>query len=120
MPHLTQVDRYDPFKGVPTSIPFEGPTSRNPLAFRYYNAEQIVAGKPMKEWLRFAVAFWHTWRGNGADIFGLDGAADRPWPMDNTLEAAYQARPFRAYVLGAADGVVLHKSSLAPFNPIAK
>ena len=48
----------------------EGPKSRNPLAFKYYQEDQVVAGKPMKEWLRFAVAYWHTWRGNGADIFG--------------------------------------------------
>jgi len=69
-------------------IPFEGAQSRNPLAFKYYDADRVVAGKPMKEWLRFAVAYWHTWRGNGADIFGLDGSYDRPWDTSNTLEGA--------------------------------
>lgn len=70
----------------------EGPKSRNPLAFKYYNAEQQVLGKSMKEWLRFAVCYWHTWRGNGADIFGLDGSygEDRPWDMSNTLDGALQ------------------------------
>jgi len=61
------------------TIKYEGPKSRNPLAFKYYNAEEVVMGKPMKEWLRFAVCYWHTWRGNGADIFGLDGTIKRPW-----------------------------------------
>jgi xylose isomerase len=78
------------FVSLPDKIPFEGPTSRNPLAFKFYEADRVVAGKPMKEWLRFAVCYWHTWRGNGADIFGLDGSYgdNRPWDMSNTLEAA--------------------------------
>jgi len=66
------------------------------MAFKYYDPAQVVAGKPMKEWLRFAVAYWHTWRGNGADIFGLDGSYDRPWGMANTLDGALErvAPPF--------------------------
>lgn len=74
----------------------EGPKSRNPLAFKYYNAEQVVAGKPMKEWLRFAVAYWHTWRGNGADIFGLDGSYGdrRPWDMAKCVRMFLHLGPF--------------------------
>ncbi len=57
------------FKGV-ASIKFEGTTSQNPLAFRWYEENRVVAGKPMKEWLRFACAYWHSFCGNGADPFG--------------------------------------------------
>jgi xylose isomerase len=52
------------------AISFEGLESTNPLAFRWYNENRIVAGKPMKEWLRFACAYWHSFCGNGADPFG--------------------------------------------------
>ena len=57
------------FTGV-GQIKFEGPGSDNPLAFRWYDEHKIVAGKPMKEWLRFAVSFWHSFGNGGADPFG--------------------------------------------------
>ena len=47
------------FKGIP-KIQFEGQESDNPLAFRWYDENKIVAGKPMKEWLKFAGAYWHS------------------------------------------------------------
>ncbi len=59
-------------------IKFEGPESKNPLAFRHYAADELVEGKSMKEHLRFAVAYWHTFRGMGGDPFG-PGCAVRPW-----------------------------------------
>ena len=59
-------------------IPYEGPSSKNPLAFRHYNAEEVVAGKSMKEHLRFSVVYWHTFRGAGSDPFG-PGTMQRPW-----------------------------------------
>ena len=59
-------------------IPFEGPGSKNPLAFKYYDETKIVAGKTMKEYLRFAVAYWHSFCGTGADPFG-DGTKITPW-----------------------------------------
>ena len=59
-------------------IAFEGPCSKNPLAFRHYDPEEMVEGKPMKEHLRFSVAYWHTLRGSGADPFG-PGTMLRPW-----------------------------------------
>lgn len=65
------------FPDVP-KIPFEGPKSKNPLAFRHYNAEEMVEGKTMREQLRFSVAYWHTMRGSGADPFG-PGTMLRPW-----------------------------------------
>lgn len=57
------------FRGI-EPIKYEGPESRNPLAFRYYDAERIVAGKAMKEHLRFAGAYWHSFNGDGTDPFG--------------------------------------------------
>jgi len=57
------------FKGI-DKIVFEGKESDNPLAYRWYDEKKIVAGKPMKEWLRFAVAYWHSFVGNGSDPFG--------------------------------------------------
>jgi len=65
------------FPDVP-KIPYEGPQSDNPLAFRWYNPEEVVEGKTMKEHLRFSVVYWHTFRGTGADPFG-PGTAVRPW-----------------------------------------
>ncbi len=66
------------FKNV-SKIPYEGPKSDNPLAFKYYNADEKIGGKTMKEHLRYAVAFWHTFQGKGADVFGMDGSVVRPW-----------------------------------------
>ncbi|MHC2067320.1 xylose isomerase [Bremerella sp. T1] len=59
-------------------IEYEGPESRNPLAFRWYNPDEVVEGKTMKEHFRFSVVYWHTFRGTGADPFG-PGTAVRPW-----------------------------------------
>jgi len=69
-------------------IPYEGPQSENPLAFRHYNPRELVEGKPMKDHLRFSVAYWHTMRGTGSDPFG-PGTMIRPWESgDDSLENA--------------------------------
>jgi xylose isomerase len=69
-------------------IKYEGPTSKNPLAFRHYNPDELVEGKKMKDHLRFAVAWWHTFCGTGGDPFG-PGCAVRPWDDgSNSLEMA--------------------------------
>jgi xylose isomerase len=65
------------FPEVP-KIPFEGPKTDNPLAFRYYKADEKIGGRTMKDHLRFAVAYWHTYQAEGADPFGK-GTAIRPW-----------------------------------------
>jgi len=57
------------FKGI-GQIAYEGPQSNNPMAFRWYDAGKVVAGKTMKDHLRFATAYWHSFVGNGADPFG--------------------------------------------------
>ena len=61
-----------------TTIAYEGPQSRNPLAFKHYNPGEIVEGKSMRDHLRFAVVYWHTFRGTGSDPFGA-GTMQRPW-----------------------------------------
>ena len=57
------------FKGI-GQIKYEGLDSDNPLSYRWYDESKVVAGKSMKEWLRFAVAYWHSFTGNGGDPFG--------------------------------------------------
>jgi len=61
-----------------TTIPYEGPESDNPLAFKAYDAERVVAGHTMEEHLRFAVCYWHTFCGTGGDPFG-PGTREYPW-----------------------------------------
>ena len=53
---------------------YEGPDSKNPLSFKYYDADRVVAGKPMQEHLRFAMAWWHNLCAGGTDMFGRDTA----------------------------------------------
>ncbi|MFO0819328.1 MAG: xylose isomerase [Pirellulales bacterium] len=74
-------------------IEYEGPTSKNPLAFRWYNPEEVVEGKTMKDHLRFSVVYWHTFRGTGSDPFGA-GTMLRPWDdgSDSVENACRRAR----------------------------
>ncbi|MCL2742861.1 MAG: xylose isomerase [Planctomycetaceae bacterium] len=69
------------------SVQFEGPQSLNPLAFRFYNPEEKVEGKAMRDHFRFSAAFWHTMRGSGADPFG-PGTMLRPWEGKDTVANA--------------------------------
>ncbi|MBP9992589.1 MAG: xylose isomerase [Bacteroidales bacterium] len=69
-------------------IKFEGKESKNPLAFHYYDPEKVVAGKKMKDWLKFAMAWWHTLCAEGSDQFG-GGTKTFPWnDSDNPVERA--------------------------------
>jgi len=68
-------------------IAYEGKQSTNPLAFKYYNPQEVVAGKTMEEHLRFAVSYWHTFTGEGADPFGGKTAL-RPWDRYSGLDLA--------------------------------
>ena len=75
-------------------IKYEGPDSRDPMSFRYYNADEeiCVAGKgckKMRDWLRFSVAFWHTFRGDGSDPFG---SPTKLWPWDEGADEMQTAR----------------------------
>src|SRR5438046_6731691 len=69
-------------------ISFEGPRSRNPLAFKHYNAGEIVEGKTMAEHLRFAVVYWHTFRGTGSDPFG---SATMQRPLEDGTDSVENA-----------------------------
>lgn len=69
-------------------VPYEGPDSTNPLAFRYYDEHRLVGNKSMKDHLRFAVCYWHTLSGEGADPFG-PGTRRLPWMRESDpLQAA--------------------------------
>jgi xylose isomerase len=76
------------FKGI-GQIGFEGLKSDNPLAFRWYDAEKVVAGKTLKDHLRFACAYWHSFNGNGADPFG---GATHLFPWDEKADAIERAK----------------------------
>ncbi len=84
------------FKGI-DQIKFEGPESRNPMAFKWYDENKVVAGKTMKDHLRFAVAYWHTFCGTGGDPFGPGtqifpwlGAADAMDAAKEKMDAAFE------------------------------
>ncbi len=64
-------------------IKYEGSKSLDPYTFKYYNAEEIIMGKPMKEHLKFSMAYWHTMTGGGTDPFG-SATMIRPWDEDAT------------------------------------
>jgi len=83
------------FPGI-GKIRYEGPDSRNPLAFRWYDENKVVAGKTMKEHLRFAVAYWHTFCGTGGDPFG-PGTQIFPWDEPANLLDSHKARMDAAF-----------------------
>ncbi|NJB82530.1 xylose isomerase [Wenyingzhuangia aestuarii] len=75
------------FQGI-GEIKFEGKDSKNPLAFKYYNPDQIVAGKTMREHFKFSIAYWHTFCGQGSDPFG-PGTQNFEWDQNpDPLQAA--------------------------------
>jgi xylose isomerase len=82
------------FPKIP-KIQYEGPQSRNPLAFKWYNPDEVVEGKTLKEHLRFSVVYWHTMRGRGGDMFdGGTGTWQRPWEDGtNSLPMALKRVP---------------------------
>ena len=84
------------YKGI-NEIKFEGKESDNPLAFKYYNPDQIVAGKTMREHFKFSIAYWHTFCGQGSDPFGpgtqsfeWDKAADPVQAAKDKADAAFE------------------------------
>ncbi len=61
-----------------SKIEYEGPKSKNPLAFKHYNPDEIIEGQTMRDLFRFSVCYWHTFRGTGTDPFGA-ATLQRPW-----------------------------------------
>jgi xylose isomerase len=99
-----------------SAIRFEGPRSKNPLAFKHYNAEETVEGRSMKEWLRFSVVYWHTFRNRMSDPFGM-GTAVRPWEdgtdsVDNAQNRARVAFEFMEKL--GAPFYAFHDRDVAP------
>lgn len=77
------------FHGIP-AVRFEGPSSTNEFAFRWYNPDEIVLGKRMEDQLRFAVAYWHSFAYQGGDPFGGQ-TFERPWFGDGMAKAKAKA-----------------------------
>lgn len=98
-------------------IQYEGPESTNPLAFKYYNADEEIMGKPMKEWCRFAVCWWHTFNGGmGTDPFSNVRTHLRDWDADNTM-ATFEKRVDAAFEFFTKLGVeyyCFHDVDVAP------
>ncbi|WP_019534668.1 xylose isomerase [Paenibacillus ginsengihumi] len=96
-------------------IQYEGRESTNPLAFKFYNPDQVVLGKTMREHLRFAVAYWHSFTGSGTDPFGA-GTAIRGWDAYSGMDLA-KARVEACFellnILGA-DFFCFHDRDIAP------
>lgn len=83
------------FKGI-GDIKFEGKESDNPMAFKFYNPDQVVAGKTMREHFKFAMAYWHTLCGTGGDPFG-PGTKQFPWSADNDPVTAAREKADAAF-----------------------
>ena len=84
------------FKGI-GKIKYEGKSTDNPLAFRYYNPDEILGGKTMREQLRFAMSYWHTMCGDGTDMFGR-GTVDKSFNGSSPMEI-YKNKAYAAFEL---------------------
>ena len=103
------------FPNVP-KIAYEGPDSDNPLAFRWYNPDEVVAGKTMRDHLRFTVVYWHTFRGTGSDPFGA-ATLQRPWDdgSESVENACNRARvAFELFEKLGAPFYAFHDRDVAP------
>ncbi|MBX3530492.1 MAG: xylose isomerase [Rhizobiaceae bacterium] len=102
------------FFGKIKKVKYEGPQSDNPLAFRFYNPDEMVAGKKMKDHLRFAVAYWHSFAWEGGDPFG-GRTFDRPWFEDSMKAAKLKADvAFEMFTLLDAPFYCFHDADVRP------
>ena len=109
--HMTEF-----FNGI-DKVQYEGPDSDNPLAFHFYDADEIVLGKRMEDHLRIAVCYWHSFTWPGSDVFGA-GTFDRPW-LDPSMEplAAAKLKMDAAFEFFTKLGVpfwTFHDADIAP------
>ncbi len=105
-----------PFFPTVKAIQYEGPGSKNPLALKWYNAEETIAGKKMKDWLRFSVAYWHTFKGSGSDPFGA-ATLLRPWNTGKDAMAAARNTLMASFEFAQKLGVdyyCFHDRDIAP------
>jgi len=102
------------FPGV-KKIGYEGPKSDNPLAFKYYDPEKVVAGKKMKDHLRFAVAYWHSFCADGNDPFG-NATMNHPWKGGSPMESAEKKldAAFEFFTKLGAEFYAFHDRDIAP------
>lgn len=103
------------FPGI-NQIQYEGPESDNPLAFKVYDEDRVVAGKTMREHLRFAICYWHTFCGDGADPFG-PGTRNYPWNVKQDPLAAAEDKIDAAFEFFSKMGVpyyCFHDRDIAP------
>ncbi|MGE7595743.1 xylose isomerase [Peribacillus frigoritolerans] len=110
----TDTNKINYFESV-NKISYEGKNSKNPLAFKYYNPEEVVGGKTMKEQLRFSVAYWHTFTADGTDPFGA-ATMQRSWNKYDGMDLA-KARVEAAFQLFEKLGVpffAFHDRDIAP------
>jgi xylose isomerase len=97
-------------------IAYEGPRSENPLSFRHYNPAQIIDGRSLRDHLRFSIAYWHSFRGVGADQFGW-GTIVRPWESGRDPLAVARTRmdaAFEFFVKIQAPFWCFHDRDIAP------
>jgi len=102
------------FKGIP-KIKYEGKSSTNPLAYRFYNPDEVIGGKTMREQLKFAVSYWHTLVAEGADMFGT-GTANKSFGENDKL-AVYKAKAHAAFEIMDkldVDYYCFHDRDIAP------
>jgi xylose isomerase len=102
------------FFGDIKPIKYEGPDSTNPLAYRFYDKDEVVAGKRMEDHLRFAVAYWHSFAWEGGDPFG-GRTFDRPWFGDGMDKAKLKADvAFEMFSLLGAPFYCFHDADVRP------
>jgi len=97
-------------------IEYQGPDSTNPLSFKHYDPDEVVLGKPMREHLRFAVCYWHTFKGLGSDPFG-PGTMIRPWnDSDDEMQVAEMTlrAAFEFFTKLGVDFWCFHDHDIAP------
>ena len=104
----------DFYKGI-SDIKYEGPKSKNPLAFKFYNPDEVIDGKTMKEHLKFTASYWHTFASDMHDMFG-DGSIDRSYcetdPMKSAKAKADAAFEFMNKI--GIDYYCFHDRDIAP------
>ena len=102
------------FFGDIANIAYEGSESRNPLAYRFYNPDEMVMGKRMEDHLRFAVAYWHSFAWEGGDPFG-GRTFERPWHGDDMDKARLKADvAFERFSLLGAPFYCFHDADVRP------